>query len=191
MNITPKKCSFLYSIKENLKAESVVFSLGVMVTIIASTVHCSLLDSILNIIRNYLCPKMVEKLSGFFSITIAMYMAVITIIATSVMGISKEFLKSKQENAIIDIFIVGIVEELSVVGISIFGVNDCPAYYTILITSIVMSVISLVKFIHLIVLIFKANMKLMVSQIDMDEYQKNKLFDIIEDIEKNTRRKNQ
>lgn len=64
-----------------------------------------------------------DRLNGiatFFAITIGVYIAVITVLATSEIGISKEMLKKNLDKPLIDIIIVGMVENFITIGLAVF-----------------------------------------------------------------------
>ncbi len=57
---------------------------------------------------------------SFFSIIIGVYIAVITIIATSIIGITKKMLKEKLDTQLIDTIIFGMTETMLAIGSIIF-----------------------------------------------------------------------
>lgn len=122
-------------------------------------------DLLFSILKDYLSKERINGLASFFSITSGIYIAVITIVATSVIGVSKDLLGRNLDRPMIHVFTLGLSEGLLTVGVSIFLPREIPYYYLILATSILVSIISLIKFIRLLILMFEANMNKMTEDI--------------------------
>ena len=125
---------------------------------------------------------------SFFSIIIGVYIAVITIIATSIIGITKEMLKEKLDTQLIDTIIFGMTETMLTIG-SIIFLNPTTGLKRIIFNSIV----SFLKFTVILTLIFKINMNAMAEEIDNKDDYENKILsnldeikDKLENIDKNT-----
>lgn len=131
-----------------------------------------------------------ERLNGiaaFFSITVGIYVTIVTILATSRIGISKEILEKNLDKGLINVIIFGMSENLLAVAMSIFiPLNKTGAY--ILLVLLIVSVISFVKFILLLVIIFKANLNKMARDIDQEEQYSNEMLGTIKEIQKNLRK---
>lgn len=138
--------------------------MAVLVGIVSSFVP-AFSNYLFPLLKNYLSDSRIDNLSDFFSITSGIYIAVITIVATSVIGVSKDLLGRNLDRPMIHVFTVGLSEGLLTVGISIFIPREMPYYYLILATLILISIISLIKFIRLLVLMFEANMNKMTEDI--------------------------
>lgn len=129
---------------------------------------------------------------SFFAIIIGVYIAVITIIATSIIGITKEILKEKLDTQLIDTIIFGMAETMLTIGVIIFINPTTELNRIILIALICNSIISFLKFTIILTLIFKINMNAMVEEIDNKNDYENKilsnLYEIknkLENIDKN------
>ena len=117
---------------------------------------------------------------SFFSIIIGIYIAVITIIATSIIGITKEMLKKNLDTQLIDIF--GMIETILTIGIIIFLNPTTKLSRVILVALICNSIISFFKFTIILTLIFKANMNAMATEIDSKDEYENRLLTTLDEI---------
>ena len=151
-------------IQLNLKAECICLMLAITIGIIAAF-NRNFSDLLFSILKDYLSKERINGLASFFSITSGIYIAVITIVATSVIGVSKDLLGRNLDRPMIHVFTLGLSEGLLTVGVSIFLPREIPYYYLILVTSILVSIISLIKFIRLLILMFEANMNKMTEDI--------------------------
>ena len=142
-------------------------------------------QSILSIESNmpgYFTAGRMEGITSFFSITIGIYIAVIMILATSVLGISKEMLKKGTDKTLINVMIGGMVENIIVVGLCIFlDVTNIYLYYLLSLTTLV-GIISFFKFIYYVLLISRANMVQTAKNIDEEDKYKEAILTHIEEI---------
>lgn len=130
---------------------------------------------------------------SFFSIIIGVYIAVITIIATSIIGITKEMLKEKLDTQLIDTIIFGMTETMLTIG-SIIFLNPTTGLKRIILAALIFnSIVSFLKFTVILTLIFKTNMNAMAEEIDNKDDYENKILsnldeikDKLENIDKNT-----
>ena len=123
----------------------------------------------------YLNQDRLNGIAAFFAITIGVYIAVITVLATTEIGISKEMLKKKLDRPLIDVMIVGMIEDFIAVGLAVFiPLNTITGYVLIIFLSI--AIISFLKFTVLLVAIFKANMNQMARDIDAEEQYKDSIL---------------
>ena len=119
-------------------------------------------------LSSYLSQDRLNGIAAFFAITIGVYIAVITVLATTEIGITKEMLKKKLDRPLIDVMIVGIIEDFIAVGLAVFiPLNTITGYVLI---------ISFLKFTVLLVFMFKANMNQMARDIDAEEQYKDSIL---------------
>lgn len=127
-----------------------------------------------------------ERLNGiatFFSITIGVYIAVITVLATAEIGISAEMLRRQLDKRLINVMMMGIIEDFVAVTLAVFvPLNEISI--KVLVLSMVVAGISFVKFIRLLFTIFKVNMEQMVKKLDEDERNQAELLTNISEITK-------
>lgn len=136
------------------------------------------------LLPDYFAQDRLNGIATFFTITIGVYVAVVTVFAMSEIGISKALLERKLDKALINVIIFGILEDIVTVGMAIFVPGNKITFY-ILLFSIVISVISFIKFIILMVIVFKKNMDQMAKNIDAEEKYRNDLLTCLEQIKRN------
>ena len=119
---------------------------------------------------------------SFFAIIIGVYIAVITIIATSIIGITKEILKENLDSQLIDTIIFGMTEAMLAILIIIFIDSTTNLTRVILIAFICNSIISFFKFVIILTLIFKANMNAMAKEIDSKDDYENRILTTLDEI---------
>ncbi|WP_230397991.1 hypothetical protein [Novisyntrophococcus fermenticellae] len=132
-------------------------------------------------LNTYFSKDRLAGIGTFFAITIGVYIAVITVLATSEIGISREMLKRRLDKPLIDVMMAGMTENLVTTGLAIFvPVNKITCYILLVFLSV--SLVSFAKFIRLLVIIFKQNMEQMAKTIDEDEIYKNSMITYMEGI---------
>ncbi len=138
-------------------------------------------------LKSYLTPDRLNGAASFFAITIGVYIAVITILATSEISISRELLVRKLDRRIIKVAMVGMSENLMCAGCAIFiPINKISS--RMILTLVVLSVISFIKFIVLLLRIFIENMNQMAKAIDEKERYDNDILTYVEEISKYCRK---
>lgn len=160
-----KVCRFTQNIKAEIVAVVIFIALYV-------GKHYTLLDFPVEIsLEEYLSSDRLSGIASFFSITIGVYIAIIAILATSEIGISREILKRRLDAQLISVIMAGMVENFFTVGFAIFVPFNKLTRYALCVF-IAISVISFAKFVYLLILIFKANMDKMAKTIDDDDEYK-------------------
>jgi hypothetical protein len=165
-----KICEFL----KNSKLEILIYTVFIMILISS---YLGNFDFSLTIEAE----KRADIIS-FFSIIIGIYIAVITIIATSIIGITKEMLKKNLDTQLIDTIIFGMIETILTIGIIIFLNPTTKLSRVILVALICNSIISFFKFTIILTLIFKANMNAMAKEIDSKDEYENRLLTTLDEI---------
>lgn len=165
--------SIVNTVCKNLKIEIMVI---IVLLILFIWTYFFPLDFLSEIdLLSYFEQDRLNGIAAFFAITVGVYVAVITVLATSEIGISKEMLKKKLDEPLIDVIVAGMVEDFVTVGLAIFiPLNIVTGY--ILVIFLAVSIISFIKFIILLVAIFKANMNQMAKAIDEEEQYKDNIL---------------
>lgn len=174
---------FVNTLLTNLKIEIVaaVFLCALFICIEYLPINFPFDDKLLK----YFNQDRLNGIATFFAITIGVYIAVITVLATSEIGISKEMLKKNLDKPLIDVIIAGMAENFTTVGLAIFiPLNKFTGKILIIILTI--SIISFVKFIILLIAIFKANMNQMAKEIDAEERYKDSILGYLRTISRNS-----
>ncbi|MFQ7574541.1 MAG: hypothetical protein ACLRLD_03815 [Lachnospira sp.] len=134
-------------------------------------------------IQSYLTENRMNGIATFFSITIGIYITVITILSTSEISISKEMLKRKLDKPLINVIVAGMVEDFISVGLVVFApLNSLTSKMVVIF--VIISIISFVKFIILLIVIFKENMNQMAKSIDEEEDNKQLILIYLREIAK-------
>lgn len=134
-------------------------------------------------IQSYLTENRMNGIATFFSITIGIYITVITILSTSEISISKEMLKRKLDKPLINVIVAGMVEDFISVGLVVFApLNSLTSKMVVIF--VIISIISFVKFIILLIVIFKENMNQMAKSIDEEEDNKQLILTYLREIAK-------
>lgn len=178
------KDTFLYNLKIEIVTVMVLLILGIWKK------YFPLKNSPNIELLSYFTQERLNGIATFFAITIGIYIAVITVLATSEISISREMLKRNLDKPLIDIIIAGIVEDLTTVGLAIFIPLNVSIGYVLMIFLFI-SVISFAKFIVLLVVIFKANMNQMAKAIDEEETYKDSILTYLDTISRNQNYKNE
>ena len=149
---------------KNTKLEITAIIISIVVVVLK-------LDNKLNL-KDYFTSDRLNGIAAFFAITIGVYIAVVTILATSELAISKNILKKKLDKKLINIIIVGIVENISAAGIAMFIPMNVITRY----------ILSFVKFIILLLLLFKGNLNQMAKDIDSRDRYENEIYNCLNKI---------
>lgn len=170
------------SIKDFIKNAKLEIFLIVLLIIFCVIIKLNLFGFTLNIdLGKYFTQDRLNGVASFCAITIGVYIAVITIIATSEIGITKPMLEQKLDKGLINVIIAGIIENVVSVVFAIFiPQNDVTS--CILIVFIVASIVSFVKFVIMLFFIFKGNMEAMAKVIDENDRYKDDIMTYLDKI---------
>lgn len=136
------------------------------------------------VLKDYLSQTRLDGIASFFAITIGIYIAVITVLATSEIGISRELLRQRLDKRLLYVIIGGMTENLITAGGAIFlPINQFTKH--ILVIFVVLSLISFMKFIVLLLEIFKGNMESMAVSMDEEERYRDTIEAYLKKIAKN------
>lgn len=131
--------------------------------------------------QGYFSQDRLNGIATFFAITIGVYITVVTVLAISEIGISKEMLKKRLDRPLINVITVGMIENFIATGLGVFApIND--VIKKVLLIFIITSLISFGKFIVVLVIIFKKNMNQMAKCIDEEEDYKNQVLYYLHEI---------
>lgn len=161
---------------KNIKLEIFIIIMYIVLYFVRN--KCHILDAIN--LKDYFTSDRLNGIVAFFAITIATYIAVVTILATTEIGISKKMLKKRLDEPLINVIMLGIIENFVAVALSVF-IPENENLYEITGLFIILSLCSFIKFIVLLIIIFKVNMNEMAKSIDDREKYEN---DLIEELKK-------
>jgi hypothetical protein len=137
----------------------------------------------------YFIGSRIDGITAFFTITVGIYLAVITIIATSVIGISQKLLSSKIDRALLVVFISGMVEDLLVIMTAVIIPSTFSYFYSLLIGFSLTAFISFIKFIWYISKIFHTNLNEMAKSLDEESRYKEDILEQLTRISENTKKR--
>lgn len=155
----------------NIKLEISIVIVYIVICFIKNKYH---LLEMVNL-QSYFTQDRLNGVATFFAITIATYIAVVTILATTEIGISKKMLEKRLDKPLINLIMFGVIENFIAVALSIF-MPSSEIVYELIALFIILSLCSLVKFIILLIIIFKVNMNAMAKSIDDKEKYENDLI---------------
>lgn len=167
---------FIGDLARNVKTEILVAAFSLLFWLVDSGGIIKKVD-----FPTYFSQDRLNGIAAFFAITIGVYITIITVLATSEIGISKEMLKRRLDRPLINVIMVGLAENFISVGFSVFVPMDANTSF-MLVVSLIISVISFIKFIILLVIIFKKNMEQMAKVIEEEEMYKSEMLTYVKGI---------
>ena len=123
------------------------------------------------------------------AIILGIYIAVISIIATSVLGITKDMLEKKMDKQLLQIVFSGMIINVVLVFFCVIFSITIVWQALIVITLLLISFVSFLKFILLLFLIFQANFNQMSKQITEETLEKEELITLLKKIEQKLSKK--
>lgn len=118
-------------------------------------------------LKEYFDESRCSGIAGFASIVIGIYVTIWSIFATSVSKINAELLKHKKvEGQLFFIIAVGLTESLLTTVLCVFIPSNLPYYSELMAFFTGLVTISFTKFIILVMMITKLNIKYIVQEID-------------------------
>lgn len=129
----------------------------------------------------YFSTDRLGRIASFFSIVIGIYIAVMTILASSITGLTEKVLEKKLDDKLLSVIMLGLCENLLSVSICVF-MPITTFFCKLLVLFTILALISLIKFIYILALIFKINLNEMARMIDVETKYKNDLLTNLEQI---------
>ena len=167
----------IYNLIRDSKIECLIFILFILFSILSWNSVIDRID-----FSYYYTENRISGIVDFFSISVGIYIAVITILGTSVIGITKKLLETRLDERLINVTMIGMGECIISLGLLVF--MDCKSwmYYYSLIAINLASLSSFIKFIIILVLIFKANLNALAKDIDEREQYEIDMLATLENI---------
>ena len=172
----------------NAKAEMICYFAGCLLVVENLFLKEKHLQSFFTALKNFLTHDRVSDMSSFFAISIGIYIAIITIIATSVIGISRRMLEKNRHKDLLCVISFGLIENLLAVVVGILLNGNSNTLNCAFLTITIASIISFGKFTYLMILVFSANMEQMVLDIDEEDRFHDRIEAILKQIENNTKK---
>lgn len=117
-------------------------------------------------LKDYFDESRCSGIAGFASIVIGIYVTIWSIFATSVSKINAELLKNKVEGQLFLIIAIGLTESLLTTVFCVFIPSNLPYYSELMAFFTGLVTISFAKFVILVMIITKLNIKYIVQEID-------------------------
>ena len=117
-------------------------------------------------LAGYFSESRYSGIAGFASVVIGIYVTVWSIFATSASKINAELLKNKVEGQLFFLIGVGLAEAFMATILCVFVPCEIPYYTEMMALFTVLTSVSFVKFVILIMMITKLNIKYIVQEID-------------------------
>ena len=171
-------------IGKNFKLELLLLGLGIMLGALSFSSKV-----VLPQFSQCLEESVISGISNIYGIAIGIYATVITVIATSVMGISKALLEQKMDQHLLAKGYVGVVECLLSIIMGILGSIERNLYALAYIIISLVALVTFLKFLRTILLLYRANIQAIVSAIDAEEKYKEEILMKLDTIEHQTKNK--
>lgn len=117
-------------------------------------------------LAGYFSESRYSGIAGFASVVIGIYVTVWSIFATSASKINAELLKNNVEGQLFFLIGVGLAEAFMATILCVFVPCEIPYYTEMMALFTVLTSVSFVKFVILIMMITKLNIKYIVQEID-------------------------
>lgn len=118
------------------------------------------------ILTNYFTESRYSGIASFASVVIGIYVTVWSIFATSASRINAELLKNKVEGQLFFLIGVGVAEAFVATVLCTFIPSEFPYYIELVALFTALTSISFVKYVILIMMITKLNIKYIIQEID-------------------------
>lgn len=164
-----------FLIWRNLKIEIIIL-LGSIILTIFNRVPIDILTLIFQSLS-------FDHIVEFSSISTGIYITVMTIIATSFISATPKILKSNLDKAITTVFVVGLIENMLVIIFSIcHELLDGNVIFITFLGIFIASIITFIKLVIFVVLLFSCNMDNMATELDEQERHKEIIVNLLADI---------
>lgn len=170
-------CSIFTNVVINCKTE-LVFGISWIIWMSLS----SKTPAVTQAMNQYFNDNRCSGIISFLAIVVGIYVTVWSIFSTSAEKISEELLKKKVEGQLFFLIIVGLFESLTAIFVCVFVPNIYIAYADSLFVLVTLSLISFVKFVIILLMITKLNIRYIVEEIDSQKRHDTELLVKIDEI---------
>lgn len=152
----------LSSIWKNCKLELLIIIMGIL---LMSLLNC--IPGVHRMLKNYFDDTRCSGILGYTSVIIGIYVTVWSVFATSASKINEELLKSKVEGQLFFLIGVNLIEAFITTVLCAFVPTKAFFLFPEIVTMlIVLNIVSFAKFIVIVMMITKINIKYIVQEID-------------------------
>lgn len=132
-------------------------------------------------LKGFFSTDRISTIINFSSISIGIYITIISILATTITSISVKYVEKKLDQKIISFVVVGLFTNIILV-IYLILIPEFWNYYVVLFVLTLISIESFIKFIVWVILTFKYNMKSIAKDIDSNESFKREILYLLDKI---------
>lgn len=170
------------TIWQNQKAESITLLGGIICgfSLHQNEVFYSRFQEI--VVQTFDSSRMSLVISAV-AIILGIYIAVISIVATSVLGITKDMLEKRKDKQLLQIIFSGMMVNTFLVFFCVLFDISTAWFGLLLITLLGIAFVSFIKFMCLIFKIFQANFNQQAKSITNEELEKEELITLLKKIE--------
>lgn len=170
-------CSLFTNIVKNCKMELVFGICGIMWIAFSSK-----FPVVTQAVNQYFSDNRCSGIISFLAIVVGIYVTVWSIFSTSAGKINEELLKKRVEGQLFFLIEVGLFESLAAIFICVFVPSIYIAYADSLLVLVTLALISFVKFVIILLLITKLNIRYIVNEIDSQKRNNTELLVKIDEI---------
>lgn len=171
---------------KNCGLEIVFWILAIILTII-SIIFSKSLNSVISKDFTTYCLKIQNNINNVSTIIIGVYVAVVSILATSTTPIGTKMAQNRWDYKFRAIVVLGFINNIVLILFTCFVSDFGVVYYTMLLSLIIIVLSSFVKFLYIIMLIFTKNMDMIAKQqTEQNEYQDG-VLNLLTKLDENTK----
>ena len=141
------------------------------------------------ILQNYFTEQRMSVLVTFVSISIGVYMAVLSIFATAVTIASEKIVDKGLDTGFVRVVSVGLIENVAVAILIMIVPMQVPFYIELLTVFLLLALNSFQKFIRIVIALFKINIDNVKDTIKKQDNLKEDVLNLLEQINRNTKNK--
>ncbi len=139
-------------------------------------------------IKEYLTPKRLENITFLTGVIVTVYLAVISIIATSSLALIPKLLETNLDKRIINIITFGLFENFLLLVMVVFLDSEKEIYLKLCIVVVLGAFLSFIKFVKILLQFLKTNFDLMAQEIDERKNKEIEYLTILDNIDKKLER---
>ena len=170
---------FTESILKNCKTELLTFVFGSAFIAFSDKI---IQQDVAEKLLEYVSESRMSNLTSLFSILIGIYVTVLTLLSTTIIGISRRLLKDQMDAQLLHIMYLGLFFNLSATIIGVFVPLSSLKTCLVFLLCTTLSITCFVKFIIIMCKLFTLNMNKMAEDIDTDDHYKSELMRNIENV---------
>lgn len=178
------------TILKNQKLETIIVALALGGYLFREQ-HIALYNMIENTLVAAYSEHRLSLIISATAIILGIYIAVISVIATSILGITKDMIQKGKHEQLLQIVFTGMIVNSVLVFVCVLFTVDVGWKALIISTLLAVSIVAFAKFMWLLFLIFQANLIAMNTIINTEQQKEEELLTILKKIEQSLIKDNQ